>query len=138
MRWAPAESVPLLEELLPERDRWGGAMMYFLIAPAHLPADGLRGAFREHLKNASPKEAHQYAFALGQIGSPEDRDCLQEELERIRRRNAKEFSAEDCNLEAELVAALLKVQRLGRSEQKSLELQRSCRSEQCKQRFRAQ
>jgi hypothetical protein len=138
MRWSPKESLPLLEELLPEQNH-SEPMIYFFIEAMHSPADGLRTVFRKHLETASSKIAGQYAYALARIGAPEDRQFLRDELERLRQnRSASGFTADDGTLERELVSAILNGRAWKSTKEEVEELAKTCVSVQCKQGFPTQ
>ncbi len=138
MRWDAKNSRPLLEEFLPAHDSSGGAMMYFLLDPAHVPDDGLREALRGCLEKDSSKVAEQCGYGLSQIGEPEDQKALERRLELLRKHDVPSFSPEDGKLEGELVAALLKGRSWNSTEQQTDALQHSCISSECKQRFHVQ
>jgi hypothetical protein len=135
MRWSPKESLPLLEELLPEQN----PELFYLLEAMHPPAEGLRTVFRKHLETASSKSAVQYAYALARIGAPEDRQFLRDELERLRQnRSASGFTADDGTLERELVSAILNGRAWKSTKEEVEELAKTCVSVQCKQGFPTQ
>ncbi len=135
MRWDAANSRPLLDEIMPGRDPYGGAMSFSLLDAAYAPADGLREAFRDQLRTAPAKDAGFSAYALSQVGEPEDRDFLREQLARLRILHPAGFSTDEGNLEMELVSAILRGTKWESTPEETATLVASCISEGCKQRF---
>lgn len=135
MRWDAKRSGALLAPMLPGKDQSGGAMMFFLEEPAHLPADGLRAAFREGVRSEPPGIAKAYPSALAAIGAPEDRVFLREELERLRIAEGTAPVEGSGELEGELVAAVVQGASWQASKEEADALAGGCVSEACRRRF---
>jgi hypothetical protein len=135
MRWDAGNSRPLLDEvLLGPGSPPDGDIILDLLESAYDPADGLREALREYLQTASPQIAASCAFALAQIGEPEDRALLRKTLEQLRSRDA-EFSHSDGEFEVELVIAVARGRSWESTTDEIAALLQTCRSKECKQRF---
>jgi hypothetical protein len=134
MRWDATRSQPLLEELLPGRDL-SGAMMFFLLAPAYPPTDGLRAAFRNGLTASQGRAAGTYAFALAQVGNEEDREFLRRELKRLQLRAAVSEAAGDAMSEIDMIDAIIHGRSWDSTQEEKVMLERSCVTAACKERF---
>jgi hypothetical protein len=136
MRWAPQQTLPLLNELLPEHaSNQQLGMMFELLDPVYPPADGLREIFRQRLKNDPSGEARHYPFALAQIGVPEDREFLRDQLQQLQKRNPTSLSSDDGRLEIELIDSILHGRAWQSTKEKTEALISTCVTRECKQQF---
>ncbi len=135
MRWDARNSRSLIDKMMPGNDPFTGDMVFSLLNAAYIPARGLREVFRDQIRTAPAKYATSSAYALSRIGEPDDRAFLRGELARLRLARGAAFSADDGNLEAELVTAIIHGDQWKSTNEEAAALENSCVSAECKQRF---